>query len=414
MKARGRHILAAATLVAASPLATQLPAGATPTCMGKPATITKATSTDSTGGWIVGTEGDDVIVGTDNDRAETIQGLGGDDVICALGGTDIVDAGLGNDRVDAGGGGDEVLGDFTSGTDRGPKRRVPQNDFLIGGPGDDQVQGGGGKDTLEGGEGADYLVGDYFGRARNGFIGKYRPAGPDRIEGGDGNDYLLAGDGADVLDGGVGDDSLKGEGGNDKLDGGPDGDGLDGGPDKDSCLNGESLRACELPKIEEDEADDDSSDEVEPEPEPKPRDPKEIPPGAPLSFTAMITNEGYFEAGNNVSTLVDLRPNGDILVGHTWSFTNNSPREYEIRVRVIGPDADCGGPGYVLQEVLGVTVEPGETKSVTKIKSLGDYGPPSPGVEADDYCLTVMTWPNTMLADGESIIVEADFVEPDA
>src|SRR5215207_1094591 len=112
-------------------------------------------------GTIVGTAGDDVIVGSDEN--DTILGLGGNDIICAEGG---------NDRVLGGEGNDILIGD---GLDVPPF--IPSNaendDVLIGGPGDDTLAGLGGDDTMLGGPGNDFLIG----------MGGY-----DSILGGPGND----------------------------------------------------------------------------------------------------------------------------------------------------------------------------------------------------------------------------------
>lgn len=99
------------------------------------------------------TEGDDVLLGTDDK-----------DVIKLLGGDDVYGAGGGRDKV-------------------------------YGGAGKDNISGEGGKDKLFGGKGKDFLFG-----------GK----GDDRLEGGKGNDGLTGGKGDDYLDGGKGEDILKG------------------------------------------------------------------------------------------------------------------------------------------------------------------------------------------------------------
>ncbi|MEZ0580716.1 ELWxxDGT repeat protein [Nocardioides sp. MH1] len=171
---------------------------------------------------IVGTPGDDVIVGSGG--TDTIDGLGGHDVICGGGGWDTIDGGAGAD-VEIGGGGDDTFlaGSSGDGSDeiRGGRgddtidyaaRTTPlhvtldssvtaddgvvgehddlravevveagsADDVLIGGPGDETFDGGGGADTITGG------------------------AGDDREYGGGGDDTFLAGsvsDGGDVLEG---------------------------------------------------------------------------------------------------------------------------------------------------------------------------------------------------------------------
>lgn len=112
----------AGTFVAWAPTAD--PPG--PTCDGRPATIV------GTGTVVLGTGGDDVIVGTD--ASNIIWGRGGDDVICALDGNDIVLAGRGDDLVFGEEGRDRIYGG------RG-------DDTLVGGPGFDLLLGGPGNDT---------------------------------------------------------------------------------------------------------------------------------------------------------------------------------------------------------------------------------------------------------------------------
>jgi Ca2+-binding RTX toxin-like protein len=94
---------------------------AVPKCLGKTATI-------------VGTEGDDELVG--HDEADVIVGLGGNDHIVGRKGADVACGGDGDDRI-AGGKG---------------------NDKLFGGPGRDGLKGGPGHDVLLGGPDADKLV----------------------------------------------------------------------------------------------------------------------------------------------------------------------------------------------------------------------------------------------------------------
>jgi Ca2+-binding RTX toxin-like protein len=112
----------------------------TPTCHGKPATIT-------------GTAKGELLVGTR--RADVIVAGGGADVIRARGGNDLVCAGAGNDQVDGGGGRDRLFGE--GGRDRlsGGAGR----DALIGGAGRDTLSGGGARDLCTGGAGRDRSTG---------------------------------------------------------------------------------------------------------------------------------------------------------------------------------------------------------------------------------------------------------------
>jgi Ca2+-binding RTX toxin-like protein len=67
----------------------------------------------------------------------------------------------------------------------------------------------------------------------------------DTITGSSAVDLVYGGGGDDNISGAGGNDRLHGDAGADTLDGGPGTDYLDGGPDADSCLNGETLVACE-------------------------------------------------------------------------------------------------------------------------------------------------------------------------
>jgi uncharacterized delta-60 repeat protein len=184
-----------------------------PECAGKPATVWRAPHVVSLPGLtLYGTEGSDVIVGSDSGR-ERIEALGGDDLVCGYGGPDLIRAGTGDD---------EVLGGES-------------NDRLYGLDGDDRLLGGDGNDLLPGGDGQD----DAYGSV-----------GRDRVLGGDGNDVLEGNAGIDTLYGYAGLDFLWGDrhtaedggpvfaanhAGGDKLIGGDGPDGLDGGPFTDGC-----------------------------------------------------------------------------------------------------------------------------------------------------------------------------------
>lgn len=124
----------------AVPLVSTAANRATPTCLGREATI-------------VGTSGADVLRGTAG--ADVIVGLGGDDTIDGLAGNDIICGGNGNDLIRAGWGNDVVLGGNGSDTIRGARG----NDALHGQDGRDDLQGGSGADTLVGGNHLDSMVG---------------------------------------------------------------------------------------------------------------------------------------------------------------------------------------------------------------------------------------------------------------
>ena len=102
---------------------------------------------------IVGTNGDDVITGT-NGRDVIVAGPG-DDRIRGFGGRDLICAGGGNDRVRGYGKGDVIRG--AGGRDR--IRGGDGNDTLRGGAGRDRLNGGRGADQLNGGAGRDRCIG---------------------------------------------------------------------------------------------------------------------------------------------------------------------------------------------------------------------------------------------------------------
>lgn len=113
---------------------------------------------------------------TGDNRANVIQGLGGDDNLTGLGGNDTLDGGAGNDMMDGGSG----------------------NDTLI------ATQG---NDTADGGFGNDLIQMDYNNIAANGFEAGYAASGAGGIFGGPGKDTfqflnvaLNRGDGVFTLD----------------------------------------------------------------------------------------------------------------------------------------------------------------------------------------------------------------------
>jgi Ca2+-binding RTX toxin-like protein len=109
---------------------------ATPTCMGKPATI-------------IGTAGKDTLRGTP--RADVIVAKGGRDLIKGRGGNDRICAGGGDDTVIGGGGADVIASGAGNDTIKGGYG----NDRLLGQGGDDLLGGGPADDALNGGTGSD-------------------------------------------------------------------------------------------------------------------------------------------------------------------------------------------------------------------------------------------------------------------
>lgn len=141
-----------------------------PECNGKQATIYVSASGHIVGGpdngelflsVLNGTNGDDVIVGTDGPN--TINGGNGDDTICGMGGADIINGGNGDDWISGGAGADIINGGTNSDTiygDEGNDIISGDNagDFLNGGSGNDIIDGGSGNDLCTNGGGNDWKI----------------------------------------------------------------------------------------------------------------------------------------------------------------------------------------------------------------------------------------------------------------
>lgn len=104
---------------------------------------------------------------TGDDTAQTIDGLGGDDILSGRGGNDTIIGGAGADNLYGGAGNDNITGGA-------------QADSIFGGSGDDNLTGNEQADTIYGGDGNDV------------------------INGSEQNDLLIGGNGNDTITGGVG------------------------------------------------------------------------------------------------------------------------------------------------------------------------------------------------------------------
>lgn len=230
-------VVAVAALVAASLAAASSPAVAQgPMCFGVPATIVAVAGVPT-----VGTDGDDVIVGTAD--ADDIRGGLGDDMICGLAGPDVIFGGRGNDQLDGDSGRDQVVGgrgsDLLLGGSGG--------DELIGNQGDDTIRGNRGADTIFGGRGEDTIFGglgedEVVGGPHDDTI--FGNGNDDRLIGGGGDDTIDGGTGHDFLDGRSGDDFLLGADGDDLLAGGPGDDVLLGKGGDDRAFGGRGWDRC--------------------------------------------------------------------------------------------------------------------------------------------------------------------------
>lgn len=193
-------------------------AQAGPLCRGQEPTIVATPGVP-----IVGTDGDDVIVGTIG--PDVIDAGDGDDLVCARAGDDEIDGGDGADIIRGGRGADRIVGGAGDDVIRGGRGadlvwgengadRViggPGRDEVWSGAGDDVVRGGGGRDVVRGGLGDDLIFG---GKGGDGLSGS---AGNDRVLGGAGNDVLSGVAGADDLRGGRGFDACAGGPGRDRI-----------------------------------------------------------------------------------------------------------------------------------------------------------------------------------------------------
>lgn len=121
---------------------------ATETCMDQPVTI------DSSGEFIRGTDGPDVIR-VNGTRTKRIFGLGGDDIICGSSVRDTIDGGSGDDTIISGDGNDRVVG----GAGNDVVKTGNGSDSVQGGIGDDVIHGEAGRDSLNGGAGVDVISG---------------------------------------------------------------------------------------------------------------------------------------------------------------------------------------------------------------------------------------------------------------
>lgn len=163
-------------------------------------------------GSILGTMGDDIIVGTDG--PDLIHGRGGNDIICGGRSIDTIYGGGGDDVIFGEGGSDRMYG--------GPGADIlygnSGSDRVVGGHGDDRIFGHGGQDRLAGQDGDDTIQGndssDWISGGRG--ADTLRGAkGKDLIYGGSGDDSLFGGDNTDYLQGGAGTDLADGQAGRD-------------------------------------------------------------------------------------------------------------------------------------------------------------------------------------------------------
>lgn len=177
------------------------------------------------------TEGDDdgVPDGSGDGTAEAPMEVSENDYLIGGNGQDQIFGMAGHDRAEGGDGSDRLWGN--SGLDT-----------LSGGAGDDDISGGKDADLLYGNSGNDALDGNsgddvLFGEAGDDILSG--SSGADFLSGGDGQDSLSGGSGDDELSGDIGNDSLSGGSGHDSLSGGDGTDRLDGGKGDDDLFGGD-------------------------------------------------------------------------------------------------------------------------------------------------------------------------------
>lgn len=183
---------------------------------------------------VYGGGGNDTITQADLTIPAEFYGEDGDDALYGAMNNDWLVGGPGNDRINASGGDNVVWGDDapTSNNPNPQDLDVGGNDQLSGLDGNDVFYGGGGNDLISAGGGDDYANGGYGNDTIDGH------SGDDRLYGGPGNDVINGHTGNDLLSGGDGDDRLFGREGDDVLIGGNGADVLDGGVGNDLLITG--------------------------------------------------------------------------------------------------------------------------------------------------------------------------------
>jgi Ca2+-binding RTX toxin-like protein len=178
---------------------------------------------------ILGNNGNDRIMGTNNPLLQAINGGEGSDQIFGMGGQDNINGGNGNDFIEGGAGGSALLKEVLDGG-AGIDTLSYENSGagvtvdLRPGTGGNIVMATGGDATFDTVKATfENFVGSAFNDTVHGTIGVnvlFGLAGNDTIHGHQGNDTLLGGAGADHLFGDDGNDILRGGAGADQLNGG--------------------------------------------------------------------------------------------------------------------------------------------------------------------------------------------------
>jgi len=209
-------------------------------------------SAGGVGGFLWGTQGDDVFVVSDpNTRIIDWVGQGIDTVLLQTNRLNLEAFSTGSSFNQASGAIENVVGNVDGVAFEITGNRF--NNYLSGGHLGDTISGGIGTDVLIGLDGNDSLVGGArsdlpMGDSLDGGVGSDTLIGDaiaesirddnDSLVGGAGRDSILAGGGSDTLDGGADSDTLVGGSGSDLLIGGLGDDSLNGGAGADTLVGG--------------------------------------------------------------------------------------------------------------------------------------------------------------------------------
>ena len=191
----------------------------------------------STSDYVVGTIGDDNLVGAASDYVK-VYGWDGNDTlgvtVLGLDAGNTFDGGTGTDTFRFASLTGDYKVDLVAGTfallSGGIASTLVSIENVVGGNGNDTLNGNAGANELSGGDGNDTLNGAGGNDTLYGLVGS------DVLNGGFGDDTLHGGAGADTLNGGLGKDKLYGGNGNDVLDGGSQTDIVDGGAGNDTIV----------------------------------------------------------------------------------------------------------------------------------------------------------------------------------
>lgn len=200
---------------------------------------------------INGTDGNDRIVGTNDDDAifsgegnDNLIGLRGDDLLVGGGGNDRIIGNAGDDTLNGGDGDDNLIsgsGDDVNIAGDGNNRVVSGNgdDFISAGSGNDTLISGNGDDTVTAGDGNNRVVSGNGNDSIATGAGRdtlFSGNGDDTIFSGSGNDRIFSGNGSDIINSGAGNDTIFTSSGNDVINAGAGNDRINTGAGNDTII----------------------------------------------------------------------------------------------------------------------------------------------------------------------------------